>query len=44
MAISGSTSKSIVWFTFIIAEVITAVVGYIMLKRIVKNSLSFRVI
>ena len=44
MVISGSASKPIVWFTFIIAEVITAVVGYIMLKRIVKNSLSFRVI
>ena len=44
MVISGSVSKSIIWMTFIIAEVITAVIGYIMLKRIVKNSLSFRVI
>ena len=44
MVIAGITSNTIIWFTFIIAEVLTAVVGYIMLKRIVKNSLSFRVI
>ena len=42
--ISGSASKSIIWITFIIAEVLTAVVGYIMLKRIVKASLSVKVI
>ena len=41
MVIAGTASKSIIWFTFIIAEVLTAVIGYIMLKRIVKNSLKF---
>ena len=44
MVIAGNALKSIIWFTFMIAEVLTAFVGYIMLKKIVKNSLSFKVI
>ena len=42
MVISGSASKSIIWMTFIIAELITAVIGYIMLRRIVKISLNYK--
>ena len=42
--IAGIASKSIIWFTFMIAEVLTALVGYIMLKKIIQNSLSFKVI
>lgn len=44
LVIAGTTFKSIIWFTFIIAEMLTALIGYFMLNRIVKNSLTFRAI
>ena len=44
LVIAGITFKSIIWFTFIIAEMLTALIGYFMLNRIVKNSLTFRAI
>ena len=44
LVIAGTTFKSIIWFTFIIAEMLTALIGYFMLNRIVKNSLIFRAI
>lgn len=44
MVNSGTASKSIIWMTFIIAEVLTAIIGYIMLRKIVKNSLKFEAI
>lgn len=44
LVIAGTIFKSIIWFTFIIAEMLTALIGYFMLNRIVKNSLTFRAI
>ena len=41
LVIKGIGPNYIIWATFIIAEVITAIIGYFMLRSVLKNSLIF---
>ena len=44
LVINKGVNSSIIWLTFIIAEVITSLVGYFMLRKVVKNSTRFALI